>query len=244
MRGIVSSLSVQSEKDGVLAAGTWTRWVGLYDAQGTGGDVATWSIAEAADLHAGIGGNGVSQTLWSACGKYLFVVERKSRGILVFDIRVTGQLVAWLEGREADTHQRLGVDIFEAEGGPEIWSGGTDGVVKVWKGVGKTEGGVGRSWEFKAHGGKFHCPQNNILSLILQDPICSTIIHSSGTVVATCSGQRNALNFDDDSLSSVDSDDERPEESASSSSTSSAAPTSSRNPLRRESDNSVKVWSL
>lgn len=157
MRGIVSSLSVQVEEGGILAAGTWTRWVGLYDAQGTGGSVATWSIAEAADLHAGIGGMGITQTLWSGCGRYLFVVERKSRGVLVFDVRVTGQLVAWLEGREADTNQRLGVDVFEAEGGVEIWAGGVDGIVRVWEGVGKTEGGVERSWEFRAHDGKSYC---------------------------------------------------------------------------------------
>lgn len=159
MRGIVSALSVQQsgagEEGGILAAGTWTRWVGLYDTAGMGGMVATWSIAEAADLHAKIGGTGVTQNLWSSCGRYLYVVERKSRGVLVFDVRVTGQLVTWLEGREADTNQRLGVDIFESEGGVEIWAGGTDGVVKVWEGVGQTEGGMERSWEWKAHDGTF-----------------------------------------------------------------------------------------
>jgi hypothetical protein len=82
------------------------------------------------------------------------VVERKSRGVLVFDVRVTGKLVAWLEGREADTNQRLGVDVFEGEGGVEIWGGGIDGMVRVWKAVGKTEGGIERSWEFRAHDGK------------------------------------------------------------------------------------------
>lgn len=170
MRGVVSALSVQEQASvpspesggsvggGMLAAGTWTRWVGLYDAQGVGGSVATWSIAEAADLHAGIGGTGITQTLWSACGRYLYVVERKSRGVLVFDVRVTGQLVAWLEGREADTNQRLGVDVFEADGGPEIWAGGVDGIVRVWEGVGKTEGGVERSWEFSAHDGNLPSP--------------------------------------------------------------------------------------
>jgi hypothetical protein len=156
MRGIVSALSLESQEDGLLAAGTWTRWVGLYDAAGLGGTVATWSIAEAADGEAGIGGHGISQTLWSSCGRYLYVVERKSRGVLVFDVRVTGKLVAWLEGREADTNQRLGVDVFEGPEGMEIWAGGTDGVVKVWEGVGKTEGGVKRSWEWSAHEGMLY----------------------------------------------------------------------------------------
>lgn len=159
MRGIVSALSHQPSpetvnEEGMLAAGTWTRWVGLYDMGGLGGTVATWSIAEAADEMAGIGGAGVTETKWSACGKYLFVAERKSRGILVYDVRVTGKLVAWLEGRGADTNQRLGVDVFQAETGPEIWAGGADGVVRVWEGVGMSEGAVGRSWEWRTHDGK------------------------------------------------------------------------------------------
>lgn len=154
MRGIVSALSLQSS-EGMLAAGTWTRWVGLYDTAGIGGSVATWSIAEAADKHAGIGGTGITQTAWSACGRYLYVVERKSRGVLVYDIRVMGKLAAWLEGREAETNQRLGVDVFEGKDGMEIWAGGTDGVVRVWEGVGKTEGPLEKSWEWKAHDGKF-----------------------------------------------------------------------------------------
>jgi hypothetical protein len=161
MRGIVSALSMQPLSEdadaGMLAAGTWTRWVGLYDMGGMGGTVATWSIGEAADKDAGVGGTGVTQTAWSPCGRYLFVVERKSRGVLVYDVRVTGKLVCWLEGREAETNQRLGVDVFGAEKGTEIWAGGTDGVVKVWEGVGMTEGAQERSWEWKAHDGMFGC---------------------------------------------------------------------------------------
>jgi len=157
MRGIVSALSLQpraNDETGMLAAGTWTRWVGLYDMGGMGGTVATWSIADAADKNAGVGGTGITQTAWRACGRYLFVVERKSRGILVYDVRVTGELVCWLEGRGAETNQRLGVDVFEGERGTEIWAGGTDGVVKVWDNVGMIEGAQGRSWEWRAHDGK------------------------------------------------------------------------------------------
>lgn len=167
MRGIVSALSIQpSHEDseaGILAAGTWTRWVGLYDMGGMGGTVATWSIADAADKDASIGGTGVTQTGWSACGRYLYVVERKSRGVLVYDVRVTGKLVAWLEGREAETNQRLSIDAFEAEGGTEIWAGGTDGIVRVWEGVGMNEGGQARSWEWRAHDGKFALPLDHRL---------------------------------------------------------------------------------
>lgn len=159
IRGIVSALSVQGT-EGMLAAGTWTRSVGLYDMEGVGGTVATWSVADAAEEHAKIGGTGITQTLWSACGRYLYVVERKSTGVLVYDVRVMGKLVAWLVGRNAYTNQRLGVDIFEGKEGAEIWAGGTDGIVRVWEGVGKSEGALERSLEWAAHNGGF------LLSLI------------------------------------------------------------------------------
>jgi len=222
MRGIVSALSLQPERDvdasgnAMLAAGTWTRWTGLYDMRGMGGTVGTWSIAAAADSDAGIGGSGVTQTAWSSDGRYLYVVERKSNGVLVYDVRVTGKLVCWLEGREANTNQRLGVDVFEGEKGMEVWAGGMDGVVRVWEGVGMTEGKVEKSWEWKAH----------------DDTVSSAIVHHSGTVVATCSGQRSepVLYYDSGSDSDSESADDRPGQ----------FPISTSKPK----DNSIKVWSL
>jgi hypothetical protein len=75
--------------------------------------------------------------------------------VLVYDVRVAGKLVCWLEGRQAETNQRLGIDVFEAEKGTEVWAGGTDGIVRVWEGMGLTEGAQERSWEWRAHYGKF-----------------------------------------------------------------------------------------
>ncbi|KAK0119680.1 hypothetical protein ONS95_011116 [Cadophora gregata] len=227
MRGIVSAMSQQPSPEnadvGMLAAGTWTRWVGLYDLGGLGGTVATWSVAEAADIDVGIGGTGITDIKWSACGRYLFVVERKSKGVLVYDVRVTGKLVSWLVGRDAGTNQRIGVDLFPSDSGTEVWAGGVDGVVRVWEGVGMTEGPLERSWEFKAH----------------DDPVTSTAVHSSGTVVATCSGQRSSPGLsiseeveENDGSSDDDSDDHG-------SSSVHSSPRDLHTP-----DNSIKVWSL
>lgn len=253
MRGIVSALSIQPDEGGkgIVAAGTWTRWVALYDSAGMGGTVATWSIASAADDHAGIGGSGITQTAWSRCGRYLYVVERKSRGVLVFDVRVTSKLVGWLEGREAMTNQRLGIDVFEGEKGMEVWGGGTDGVVKVWEGVGLSEGAMERSWEWKAHDGLF------LFILFWKerrangdiDPVSSTVVHSTGTVVATCSGKRAEIGVDQlsDDDSDTDSSDDSSDDSSSdgeSISTNSSTSTNSIRPLSRSPDNSIKVWSL
>lgn len=228
MRGIVSALSQQpspeNAESGMLAAGTWTRWIGLYDLGGMGGTVATWCVAEAADGEAGIGGTGVTETGWSACGRYLFVVERRSGGVLVYDVRVTGKLVAWLKGREADTNQRLGVGLYEGEKGTEVWAGGMDGVVRVWEGVGMSEGVVERSWDWKAH----------------DDPISSTAVHSSGTVVATCSGQRS-FSAEASSIESEESEDDSSDEDSDYEESRSGC---SSTPMSRAPDNSIKVWSL
>jgi hypothetical protein len=83
------------------------------------------------------------------------------------------------------------------------------------------------------------------------DPVTSTIVHSSGSVVATCSGQRSEPNFDDSESESEENDsDEESEESGSdigsdsgsegeSSISSQSVKLSSRTP-----DNSIKIWSL
>jgi WD40 repeat protein len=156
MRGIVSALAM-SPPDGstasrVLAAGTWTRWVGLYDAEGCGGTVANWTVEGTGD------GAGVSQVHFSPCGRFLCITERKSDKVLVYDIRVTGQLLASLTGRHADTNQRLSADICPSgaseEGGFEVWAGGTDGIVRVWEGVGMREGPQDPTWEWMGHQGK------------------------------------------------------------------------------------------
>lgn len=154
MKGIVSTLAWSS--DGVLAAGTFTRSVGLYDSGGQGDCVAVFSVAnnEGSDAETEIGGSGVTQVLWSPCGRYLYVAERKSDGVLAYDIRVAGKKLGCLKGREADTNQRLGVDVVPTGQGHEIWAGGTDGVVRVWENPGDNEGAHDPRWEWKAHDGE------------------------------------------------------------------------------------------
>ena len=148
MKGIVSALGMS--RDGILAAGTFGRWIGLYDGGGKGGPVGVFEIKTYDDeAQDGGDGAGITQVLWSDCGRYMCVVERGSDGIGVWDIRGTGQRLSWLRGRKARTMQRLNVD----NNGNEIWAGGTDGVVRVWEGMGRIEGVVDPAWEFKAHDG-------------------------------------------------------------------------------------------
>lgn len=155
MKGIVSALGMSP--DGILAAGTFTRNVGLYDGNGSGGIVAIFPLQSPDSLTSeeDVGqGTGITQLLWSTCSRYLCVVERGSDGIGVWDVRGTGQRLAWLRGRKALTPQRLGVDIA----GQEIWAGGTDAYVRVWEGLGIKEGCINPVWAFKAHDGMLDNP--------------------------------------------------------------------------------------
>ncbi|KAI1400188.1 hypothetical protein F4819DRAFT_497511 [Hypoxylon fuscum] len=224
MRGTVSSLSAQPpdiNNSSLVAAGTWTRWIGLYDFAQAGACVATWSIAHAATGEAQIGGDGITQTMWSPCGRYLLLGERKSTGLLVYDVRVTGKLLGWLSDREALGNQRINCDVFPSqdgnEGGFEVWSGTMHGAVKVWEQVGNHEGAHTPSWSWSA---------------ARQSTVGSTCIHQSGTVVATCSG---SWEFPDDNESlgsnSADSDSEGPG-------------TDISWMRRRNRESNLKIWSI
>ncbi|KAK5287814.1 hypothetical protein LTR16_003607 [Cryomyces antarcticus] len=152
MKGILSCLSISSE--GTLAAGTFSRWIGLYDSEGRGSCNAVFSVAEPSEVPGNAenaGGAGVSQVLWSPCGKYLYVAERKSDVVLVYDIRVGGKRLGWLKGRKATTHQRLGIDVVQTARGHEIWGGGTDGMVRVWSNPNEREGEQEAAFEWQAH---------------------------------------------------------------------------------------------
>lgn len=177
MKGTVSALaaSPMDANDGsIIAAGTWTRWMGLYDLHHTNKVVANWSIANAeSGFNIDLGGQGIVQTLWSPCGRYLIINERRSTGLLVYDIRGTGQLLSVLHGRKSNSQQKMTCDVFQSQnGGFEVWAGSQDGSVAVWEGVGNHSEIAEPSWQWIAH----------------ESPIGSTALHPSGSVVATCSG--------------------------------------------------------
>ncbi|KAI1261038.1 hypothetical protein F5Y18DRAFT_213819 [Xylariaceae sp. FL1019] len=184
MRGTVSALGAQPADLGngasLVAAGTWTRWIGLYDFAQAGECAATWSIASAvkdatATNGSDIGGDGITQTVWSPCGRYLVVAERKSLGALIYDVRVTGKLLGYINGRDALGNQRVALDVYpgtDEQSGFEIWSGTSSGAVRVWEGIGTQEGVYEPSWAWDAH----------------NSTVGSVCLHRSGTVVATCAG--------------------------------------------------------
>ncbi|PWY91727.1 WD40 repeat-like protein [Aspergillus sclerotioniger CBS 115572] len=176
MKGIISAMAMDPTGGGILAAGTFTRHVGLYGSHGTGESLGTFSIAKT-EAHCHIGGRGITQLLWTPCGRYLYVAERKSDGVLIYDIRVTGQLLGWLQGRKALTNQRMKIDVVPSgDGGShEIWAGGTDGCMRVWENPAHSAGAQEPKWEWKIH----------------DESVSSTVLHPLGNIAATTSGQRH-----------------------------------------------------
>ncbi|KAF8420491.1 WD40-repeat-containing domain protein [Tirmania nivea] len=187
MKGIISAMDI-SPDSGVLAAGTLTRSVGLYDQEGSGEVVSIFSVAEEGEQTAN-SLKGVTDIRWSSCGTYLYVAERKSEKITVWDVRKLFGKVATLTGREASTVQRMGIDVFLGEGERDmVVAGGLDGKIKMWDVHGDTCS-VGQ-WE--AH----------------NDPVSAVAVNPAWPgLIASCSGQRNhsrGFSHDDDRPWNID----------------------------------------
>lgn len=82
------------------------------------------------------------------------------------------------------------------------------------------------------------------------DAVCATVLHPSGAVLATCSGQRHTFQQVSESLGNNDDDDNISISSSSSSlsptsSSSSESSTASSTSASIDSfDNSLKIWAL
>ncbi|KAK3678207.1 hypothetical protein LTR78_002303 [Recurvomyces mirabilis] len=211
-KGIVSALAISDE--GMLAAGTTEREIGLFPDEGRSGCLVSFSLANKAILPEDepvLQGTGITHLKWSPDSNYLVIAERQSDCIHVYDIRNTIRRVSWLSGRKAKTTQRLGFDVMPTSDGFEVWAGGNDGAVRMWKDAGKVEGEQVPDAEMKMHG----------------DAVASTVWHPNGAVLATCSGQRRQgsnLRYDSDVEAETAS--------------------STTNLDRMQRDNSLAIWTV
>lgn len=190
-KGVVSALSLSPSttfsRAGMLAAGARTRHVGLYDA-GSAGEITTFSLPGTVDGRnvrdesvRAVMGRGVSCVRWSPCAKYLYVAERRSDVLFIYDVRKFSLALGYCGGRQAQTNQKLGFDVWNAGASPydveavshEVWAGGTDGCIRVWRDPHMKEGGVEADEIAKVGEGDM--------------PVVGTMVHASGSLaVAAC----------------------------------------------------------
>ena len=193
-KGLISALSLSppsspSSSHGLLAAGSRTRNVGIYDAI-SGEEITHFSLPGSIngrkmrnkDL-ANIIGDGVTQLKWSPCGKYLYIAERDSSALLIYDVRNFALSLAHCAGRNALTKQKLGFDIWnagnsthdiEAVVSHEVWAGGIDGMIRVWRDPWSKEGAVQPDDVVQVNEGNV--------------PVVSALVHRSGNLAVAASG--------------------------------------------------------
>ncbi|KAI4708398.1 hypothetical protein J4E89_007022 [Alternaria sp. Ai002NY15] len=190
-KGLISALSLSppshTSHDGILAAGSRTRYIGIYDPIG-GTEVTHFSLPGTIngikfrnENLQSVMGDGVTSLKWSPCGKYLYVAERSSDVLLIYDVRNFSLTLGYCAGRQALTRQKLGFDVWNAGQSPydvegvshEVWAGGTDGKVGVWRDPYRREGAVQADEVVEVGDGKA--------------PVMASLVHASGSLaVAAC----------------------------------------------------------
>ncbi|KAH3918542.1 hypothetical protein HBH56_037990 [Parastagonospora nodorum] len=192
-KGWLSSLTLSPPSPfatgGLLTAGSRTRCIGIYDAT-SGEEITTFSLPGTLDgkkvksRHEdmqSVMGDGVSYLKYSPCGTYLYVAERQSDALLIYDVRHFSLALGYCKGRNALTNQKLGFDVWNAGASPydieglshEVWAGGVDGKVRVWRDPYRKEGAV---------------EADEVVVVGEGDaPVVGTMVHASGGLaVAAC----------------------------------------------------------
>lgn len=192
--GISALINGPSSSPGIIAAGSRTRHISLYDTHST--DEITY-IALPGSLNGhpyrcgsafdSLIGDGITSMKFSPDGTYLYVAERNTDGILIYDMRKSELALGYCVGRKALTnHQKFGFDIWSAGqgSGHEVWAGGTDGCVRVWRNAYAKEGAVQADEVIKIGDGDV--------------PVTATMVHESGSMAVAACGRIDILDDDDD----------------------------------------------
>lgn len=179
-KGDVSALSPSPANAEVLAVGTRTRYVGLYDTV-SAQEITHFALPGTIDgkrtenerLRAVIG-EGVTQLKWSPDGTYVYVAERNSDAVLIYDVRNFSLALAHCAGRQALTRQKMGFDIWTPIGeSHEVWAGGTDGRVRVWRNPYLSEGAV---------------EADEVID-VGKDPVSDVLVHPYGHAAVVAKGK-------------------------------------------------------
>ncbi|OAL50334.1 hypothetical protein IQ07DRAFT_621178 [Pyrenochaeta sp. DS3sAY3a] len=192
-----------ASSSGLLAAGSLTRYIGLYDAR-SGEETTHFALPGTFngrkvynEALKDVNGDGISHLKWSPCGTYLYAAERKSDILLIYDARNVSLALGHCAGRKALSKQKMGFDVWCPGAASaaavatdtdtmshELWAGGTDGCVRVWRDPWAREGAV---------------PPDEVLRVRDEAvPVTSTLVHPSGGVAVAACGVLGVLEYDDD----------------------------------------------
>ncbi|XP_033219378.1 telomerase Cajal body protein 1 [Belonocnema kinseyi] len=160
--GLVSCIRENPIMPGLLAFGTYSKHIGLYQ----DGPICSFKT-----------GSGVTQVEFSPCGTKLYSAVRRNNEFFCWDLRNPGVVLWSLEDRAANTNQRIYFDI--SSDGSTIVSGGTDGFVRIWE--------VNEPRE-----NQIEAEELNPISRIQlsKDCINGVSLHARLPLLATTSGQR------------------------------------------------------
>ena len=149
---IITTIDINT--DDVLALGTNTRNVALYADHGLGDLITSFKLpSRTSDVP--VIKAGITQIKWSPDGTYLFIAERQSDTIEVYDVRQSCQQLSCLTGRKAMVNFQMDFDVVPTVHGLEVWAGGTDGYARMWSTPEQQEADISCSAQWHVHGGMY-----------------------------------------------------------------------------------------
>ncbi|KAJ3390552.1 Telomerase Cajal body protein 1 [Lobulomyces angularis] len=169
-KGIISSISFNPDYSGLLSLGSYSGSVGLYDINDNHRQIQVLK---------GVGG--VTQTLFTLDGNFLFIASRKSSKIQCWDLRNTGELIYSLE-RPGNTNQRLSFSIDPT--GRYLSSGDTKGYIWIY--------------DLKNKGKVVYCQPAHT------DVVSSSNFHPTYSMLVSSSGQRRYKDSYNDTVLTYD----------------------------------------
>lgn len=157
--GLVSCIRENPIMPGLVAFGTYSKNIGLYK------DTPICIFKTA---------SGVTQIEFSPCGTKLYSAVRRNNEFLCWDLRNPGIVLYSLQGRQADTNQRIQFSI--TSNGNQVVSGGINGKIVIWEllEVENYEKDLNPMHEIK----------------LSEDCVNGVNLHKSLPIMATTSGQR------------------------------------------------------
>ncbi|KAF9275875.1 Telomerase Cajal body protein 1 [Mortierella alpina] len=246
-KGVISCLAFNPDQSDLYAAGSYLKTIGLYDAraeelllllrdkshrphhrankEGIVKDRTPPQQQPTRDAVPPMGG--VTQLQFSPDGLYLYSASRQDAFIRCWDIRNTAHVLHRLERPGELTNQRISFDI--SYDGRWLTTGDMNGDISVFDLTSPEDAGSDRLVA-RYHG---H-----------DDVVSAATFHPSGSMLATCSGQRkyelDCFAKDSDSDTESDSDSGVEDAVSSQDDAEAIAPKS----VSTTVDNSIRLWSL